>query len=465
MKPSILIVDDERSIRVGLKGLLAKEGYEVATANNGDEALRLLDGQVFHLMLTDLRMPGMDGVSLLRQVKAHHPDVLVMMMTAYGSEKIAVEAMKAGAHDYLVKPFDNDEVKILVHQALEQKTLRQEVRQLRERLDSTFHFDRMLGKSSAMQRVFDLVKKVAPTNLTALITGESGTGKELIANALHQNSPRKSGPFIKVNCAAMARELVESELFGHEKGAFTGAIGSREGKFEAADGGTLFLDEIGDMSLETQAKILRVLQEREFERVGGNRTLKVDVRVVAATNRNLQHMVKENKFREDLFYRLNVVPLTLPPLRERREDIPLLALSFLKEAATRYERQEIALSADAHGLLLSAPWPGNVRELKNVIDAATVLAAGPEIQAADLRLSQQPTAPEAFSPLSFKETKQRVVETFERDFISRALQRHQGNVTKAAEEMGMLRQQLQQKIRELGLRGEDENSLAEEKTD
>lgn len=453
MKPSLLIVDDERSIRVGLKGLLAKEGYEVATANNGDEALRLLDGQVFHLMLTDLRMPGLDGVSLLRQVKAHHPDVLIMMMTAYGSEKIAVEAMKAGAHDYIVKPFDNDEVKILVHQALEQHALRQEVRRLRERLDSAFHFDRMLGKSPTMQRVFDLVKKVAPTDLTVLVTGESGTGKELIANALHQNSPRKSGPFIKVNCAAMARELVESELFGHEKGAFTGAISFREGKFEAADGGTLFLDEIGDMSLETQAKVLRVLQEREFERVGGNRTLKVDVRLIAATNRNLQQMVKESKFREDLLYRLNVVPIALPPLRERREDIPLLALSFLKEAATRYERQGIALSADAHELLLSALWPGNVRELKNVIDAATVLADGPEIRAADLRLGQQPTAPEAFSPLSFKETKQRVVETFERDFISRALHRHRGNVTKAAEEMGMLRQQLQQKIRELGLKG------------
>ena len=233
------------------------------------------------------------------------------MMTAYGSEKIAVEAMKAGAHDYIVKPFDNDEVKILVHQALEQNALRREVQQLRERLDTAFHFNSILGKSPAMQRVFDIVRKVAPTDLTALITGESGTGKELIANALHQNSPRKNGPFIKVNCAAMTRELVESELFGHEKGAFTGAIATREGKFEAADGGTLFLDEIGDMSLETQAKVLRVLQEREFERVGGNRTIKVDVRVIAATNRNLQQMGQESKFREDLFYRLNVVPLAL----------------------------------------------------------------------------------------------------------------------------------------------------------
>src|SRR5262249_1667358 len=297
-------VDDERSIRVGLKGLLSREGYEVLLAENGAEALHTLARQPIDLMLTDLRMPNMDGVSLLKRTKEQYPDTVVVMMTAYGSEKIAVEAMKAGAWDYLTKPFDNDEVKILVRRVLEQSALRQEVRRLRERIDTAFRFESILGKSPAMQRVFDVVKKVAPTDLTVLITGESGTGKELIATALHQNSPRKPGPFIKVNCAAMTRELVESELFGHEKGAFTGAVAMREGKFEAADGGTLFLDEIGDMSLETQAKVLRVLQEREFERVGGNRTIKVEVRVVAATNKNLPQMVQEEKFREDLFYRL-----------------------------------------------------------------------------------------------------------------------------------------------------------------
>jgi nitrogen regulation protein NR(I) len=453
MKGTILIIDDERSIRVGLKGLLTKEGYEVAAAESGDEALRLLDNQFFALALTDLRMPGMDGLTLLQRIKARRPDTVVMMMTAYGSEKIAVEAMKAGAHDYIVKPFDNDEVKILVRQALEQTALRREVRQLRERLDTAFRFESILGTSPAMQRVFEVMQKVAPTDLTVLITGESGTGKELIANALHQSSPRKNGPFIKVNCAAMARELVESELFGHEKGAFTGAIAAREGKFEAADGGTLFLDEIGDMSLETQAKVLRVLQERELERVGGNRTIKVEVRVIAATNRNLQQMVQEGKFREDLFYRLNVVPIALPPLRERREDIPLLATHFLKEAEARHGGEPRSFSPGAHRVLLEAPWPGNVRELKNVIDAAAVLATGAEIDAADLRLSQHAPSVSVIPPtLTFKEAKQQIVDAFERDFITRALRHHHNNITKAAEEMGMHRQQLQQKIRELGLR-------------
>ena len=460
MKGTILVVDDERSIRVGLNGLLAKEGYEVTTAESGRAALQVLNGQLFDLVLTDLRMPELDGVSLLKKIKERYSDTLVVMMTAYGSEKIAVEAMKAGAYDYIVKPFDNEEVKILVHQALEQSALRREVRQLHERLDAAFRFDNILGTSPAMQRVFDLVKKVAATDLTVLITGESGTGKELIANALHQNSPRKTGPFIKVNCAAMARELVESELFGHEKGAFTGALTAREGKFAAADGGTLFLDEIGDMSLETQAKVLRVLQEREFERVGGNRTIKVDVRMLAATNKNLPQMVQEDNFREDLFYRLNVVPIPLPPLRERQEDIPLLAAHFLKEISSRYERGQIMLSADAYRVVLSAPWPGNVRELKNVIEAAAVLSTSREIQAADLRLNRQLHAPAISSSLTFKETKQQVTEAFEREFISRALRRHQGNITKAAEEMGLHRQQLQQKIRELGLRewGEERKS-------
>jgi DNA-binding NtrC family response regulator len=453
MNSTILIVDDERSIRVGLKGLLAKEGYEVAVAENGEEALKLLAGQTFALVLTDLRMPGVDGFSLLKLIKEKYSDAVVIMMTAYGSEKIAVEAMKAGAHDYIVKPFDNDEVKILVRQALEQSALRREVRQLRERLDTAFRFENILGASPAMQRVFDVVRKVAPTDLTVLITGESGTGKELIANALHQNSPRKNRPFIKVNCAAMARELVESELFGHEKGAFTGAVAAREGKFEAADGGTLFLDEIGDMPLETQAKVLRVLQEREFERVGGNRTIKVDVRVIAATNKNLPRMVQDNTFREDLFYRLNVVPIMLPPLRERQEDIRLLAAHFVQEAATRYGRESLTLSADAYSLLLSSPWPGNVRELKNVIEAAAVLAAGPEIHALDLRLGQQSQISETQPALSFREAKQQLIDAFERDFITRALRRHHGNITKAAEEMGMHRQQLQQKIRELELKG------------
>jgi len=456
MKNLILVVDDERSIRIGLKGLLTKEGYEVAVAESGDEALQFLASQEYDLVLTDLRMAGLDGLSLLKKIKEQYPDTLVMLMTAYGSEKTAVEAMKAGARDYLIKPFDNDEVKILIRQALEQRALQRQVQHLHERLDAAFRFDSILGGSPAMQRVFDIVKKVAPTDLTVLITGESGTGKELIANAVHQNSPRKNGPFIKVNCAAMARELVESELFGHEKGAFTGAAAAREGKFEAADGGTLFLDEIGDMPLETQAKVLRVLQEREFERVGGNRTIKVDVRVIAATNKHLQQMTEEGKFREDLFFRLNVVPVLLPPLRERQEDIPLIATHFLKEVTARYGHGPTTFSAEAYGLLLSVAWPGNVRELKNVVEAAAVLAAGPEINASDLRLNQQASPAEVTSTTTFKDAKQQVIDAFERDFVTRALRRHRGNVTKAAAEMGMLRQQLQQKIRELGLKDGEE---------
>jgi len=456
MKPAILVVDDERSIRIGLKGLLSKEGDEVTVAENGNEALRMLASQEYDLVLTDLRMAGIDGLSLLKTIKAQYPDTFVIMMTAYGSEKIAVEAMKAGARDYIVKPFDNDEVRILVRQALEQRGLQRQVQHLHARLDATFRFENILGTSPTMQRVFDVVKKVAPTDLPVLITGESGTGKELIANALHQNSPRKSSAFIKVNCAAMARELVESELFGHEKGAFTGAMTSREGKFEAANGGTLLLDEIGDMPLETQAKVLRVLQEREFERVGGNRTIKVEVRVLAATNKHLQQMVHEGKFREDLLFRLNVIPIVLPSLRERREDIPLLATHFLKDVTARYGHGPVTFSADAYGLLLSAAWPGNVRELKNVVEASAVLTPGSEIRALDVRLPSQPGSIDTTVPTTFKEAKQQVVDAFERDFISRALQRHQGNVTKAATDMGMLRQQLQQKIRELGLKGGEE---------
>ena len=459
MTGSIVIVDDERSIRVGLRGLLTKDGHDVQVASSGEEALQLLEDNPADLVITDLRMPGLDGAQLLTRIKDQYPNTMVMMMTAYGSEKIAVEAMKAGAYDYIVKPFHNDEVKLLVRQALEQHALRREVRQLHERLDAAFRFDSILGTSPAMQHVFDMVKKVAATDLTVLITGESGTGKELIANAVHQNSPRKSGPCIKVNCAAMARELVESELFGHEKGAFTGAASAREGKFSAADRGSIFLDEIGDMSVETQAKVLRVLQEREFERVGGNRLIRVDVRIIAATNRDLRQMVQDGTFREDLFYRLNVVSIPMPSLRQRPEDIPLLAKHFLEQTAKEYEREAKRLSPEAYQLLLQHAWPGNVRELKNAMESALILSPGDDIQATDLRLGQEHASSQtgtvtlgADGPPLFKEAKQHMVETFEREFIQRALRRHDNNITRAAAEMGLHRQQLQQKIRELGLR-------------
>ncbi|TMA99626.1 MAG: sigma-54-dependent Fis family transcriptional regulator, partial [Deltaproteobacteria bacterium] len=321
MKGRILIVDDERAICLAIQRLLAGRGHEVETALSAEEALEKLGRAAYHLVITDLTLPRLSGMDLLRSIRERTPETAVIMITAHGSERAAVEAMKLGAADYLPKPFDNDELELIVDRALEGVALRRDFRLLQEKVTDAYRFEHMIGQSPAMQRVFDVIRKVADTDLTVLIRGPSGTGKELVANALHYNSPRRAKPLVKVNCAAFSRELVESELFGHEKGAFTGAVGTREGKFEVADGGSLFLDEIGDMPLETQAKILRVLQEREFERVGGNRTLRIDVRVLAATNQDLEAKVKAGTFREDLYYRLNVVAVVLPSLRDRPEDL------------------------------------------------------------------------------------------------------------------------------------------------
>ena len=337
MKGRLLIVDDERGILVALKGLFRKEGYEVETAESGEQALALVKGGLFHAIITDLSMKGMSGLDLLRAVRQIDPACAVLMITAYGTQRIAVEAMKAGAEDYLPKPFDNDELRIKVRNVMEKQLLRRAYNQLVEQVNlDSGRFAGMIGGSRAMLRVFETIDKVAPTDVTVLIRGESGTGKELVARAIHARSPRAGGAFVAVNCASFSRELVESELFGHEKGAFTGAVARREGKFEAADGGTLFLDEIGDMSLETQAKLLRAIQEKRFERVGGNQPLTVDVRIIAATNQDLEAMVDAGRFREDLYYRIKVVELRVPPLRERREDIPPLATHFLEEACKNF---------------------------------------------------------------------------------------------------------------------------------
>ena len=363
MTPAILVVDDERTICIAVQRLLNGRGYQVETALSGEEAVAQLERTPYHVVITDLSLKTFTGMDLLRWVKQHRPDTAVIMITAYGSEKIAVEAMKLGAADYLPKPFDNDELELIVERVLEIIALRRDLRLLQEQVADTYRFDNILGKSAAMERVFEVIRKVADTDLTVLIRGPSGTGKELVAHALHYNSPRRARPLVKVNCAAFSRELVESELFGHEKGAFTGAVAAREGKFEVADGGTLFLDEIGDMPLETQAKILRVLQEREFERVGGNRTIKVDVRVIAATNQDLEAKVQDGSFREDLYYRLKVVPIVLPALRERPEDLPLLIEHFLTTVAARLKREPKRLASDAYRALLAAEWKGNIREL------------------------------------------------------------------------------------------------------
>ncbi len=466
MKGTILVVDDERAICIAIQRLLAGRGYEVETAPSGEEAIERLERTPVHLVITDLSLKKLSGMDLLRWVKQHAPETAVVMITAYGSEKVAVEAMKLGAVDYLPKPFDNDELELVVERVMEGIALRRDLRLLQEQVAGVYRFENIIGKSAAMQRVFDVIRKVADTDLTVLVRGPSGTGKELVANAIHYNSPRRARPLVKVNCAAFSRELVESELFGHEKGAFTGATTTREGKFEIAEGGTLFLDEIGDMGIETQAKILRVLQEREFERVGGNRTIKVDVRVLAATNQDLEAKVKDGSFREDLYYRLNVVPILLPPLRERAEDIPVLIEHLLAAAAARLQRAPKTLAPVVYRALLAHEWKGNVRELEHAIEQMVVLASGSEIGLADLPASVQAasgTEPEADGERAgtFKAAKQQTIERFERQFILEALERHHGNVSKAAEEMGMYRQHLQLKLAEYGIDPEPYRKRAE----
>ena len=453
MRGRILVVDDERAIGIAIQRLLGARGHEVDAVLSGEEALRRLAEPGYHLVITDLSLQGVSGMDVLRWVREHAPETAVIMITAFGSEKIAVEAMKLGAADYIPKPFDNDELELVVERLLDGMEVRRSLRLLQEQVAGAYRFGSLIGKSPGMQRVFDVIRKVADTDLTVLIRGPSGTGKELVANALHYNGPRRTKPLVKVNCAAFSRELVESELFGHEKGAFTGAVTAREGKFEIADGGTLFLDEIGDMRPETQAKILRVLQEREFERVGGNRTLKVDVRILAATNQDLEAKVKAGSFREDLYYRLNVVSILLPALRERVEDLPFLIEHFLAAAATRLKRAPRPLAPDAYRALCAHEWKGNVRELEHAIEQAVALASGSEIALGDLPASGRGISSDgaADPPGSFREAKQQAVERFERQFIHEALARHHGNISKAAEDMGMYRQHLQLKLAEYGI--------------
>ncbi|HTF33518.1 MAG TPA: sigma-54 dependent transcriptional regulator [Myxococcota bacterium] len=461
MSARILIVEDERAIQLALSGLLRREGYEVAVADSAEAALAQLREGPADLVLTDLALgQGLSGMDVLREVKASRPETAVVMITAHGSEKVAVQAMKAGAQDYVPKPFDNDEIRIIVQRALEHTRLEREHRMLLERVDRELRFENLVGSGPAMRRVFEMIEKVAETDLTVLVRGESGTGKELVAQALHQRSPRRGRPFVAVNCAAISRELVESELFGHEKGAFTGADARRIGRFEAAGSGTIFLDEIGDMAPETQAKVLRVLEERSLERVGSTKPVEVDVRVIAATHRDLEAEVKRSRFREDLYYRLKVVQIAVPPLRERREDVPALVDRFLSQLAERLGREPRRMGAGALAALAGYAWPGNVRELRNVVEQAAVLAPGEMIVEADLRLPsrQEGSAPGALAGGAgggFADAKRQATEDFERSYLLRALRQNGGNISRTAEAIGLVRQSLQQKIRELGLRSED----------
>jgi Nif-specific regulatory protein len=388
----ILIADDHDALRRGLARGLGEMGHEIEEAAHGNAAIERLHDGYFDVVLSDLKMGGSDGLDVLRTTRALHPTTAVILMTAFGSVSTAVEAMKIGAFDYVQKPFEIEEMEVKIEKALEMKRLKNELDYLRGAQQDIYEFDRIVGSSAALQRVLDIVKKVAKSNTTVLIRGETGTGKELIAGAIHHNSLRSSRNFVKVNCAALQENLLESELFGHEKGAFTGADKQRIGRFEQADGGTLFLDEIGDMSASTQAKILRVLQEHEFERLGGTRTLRVDVRLITATNRDLPSMVQSAQFREDLYYRLNVVSIEMPPLRERKDDIVPLANAFIRRFSGELKKKIDGIDADAQKLLMRYNWPGNIRELENTVERAMLLAEGRAIGAADLRLGETQTA-------------------------------------------------------------------------
>jgi nitrogen regulation protein NR(I) len=454
MAARILIADDELNIRKVLSATLRREGYEVLTAKDGAEAIELLGSGKVQVVVTDLKMPRGDGIEVLQYVQHHRPQIPVIIITAHGTISNAVEALKSGALDYITKPFDKADLIQTIAKAVRTESLAS--RNLQVEPDAGR--DRMIGRTPAMRAIYEMIDKVADTPSTVLITGESGTGKELIAAALHERSQRAPRPFIKINCAAIPRELMESELFGHEKGAFTGAVSSKPGRFELADGGTLFLDEIADIPIEMQVKLLRALQEGEIERVGGLTTQTVDVRLVAATNRDLQQQVEQGRFREDLYYRLAVVPIRLPPLRERAEDIPLLVEHFIAKYNARLDRQIRGIQAEALELLKSHHWPGNIRELENAIERCILFSDGPEIGPADLPEELLPVtagaveAPGLEGEQSLKAIVKRKTAELEKDLIVAALAETAGNVTQAARRLKISRKSLQNKMKEFGLR-------------
>jgi DNA-binding NtrC family response regulator len=439
----ILVVDDEANARSALAELLRDEGLEVETAADAFKALGKLAAFTPHVVITDLKMPGMDGIELVKKLRAMDDAPAVIVMTAFGAVDSALEAMRSGAEDYLTKPLNFDELLVVVDKVLANQALRRETVQLRTRVRARVAPGNMVGSSPPMQRVFEIVDQVAPSRATVLITGESGTGKELVANAIHQRSPRANGPFIKLHCAALAESLLESELFGHEKGAFTGAAGRKDGRFSLADGGTLFLDEIGEISPLLQVKLLRFLQEHEFERVGGTQTIHVDVRVIAATNRNLQEAVAQGRFREDLFYRLNVVNIETPPLRERRSDIPAVARFFLDRFAKENGKTIETISPQALERLVSYDWPGNVRELENAIERAVVLAGGGELEARHLPVGVRPVGMSGV-PLIPGAT----MAELERYAILETLKAAGGSTSKAAEILGISPRTIQYRLHE-----------------
>jgi len=448
MKQRILIVEDEAKLRRVVELQLRSAGFEVDQAGAAEEGLKIADSA--DLVLTDLRLPGMDGLELINQIRRQNSLVPIVVMTAFGTVENAVEAMKAGAYDFLPKPFSMDHLMTVINKALEVRALRDENRQLKRALGQRYEFGNIIGRSAAMQDIFATIERVAPTRATVLVAGESGTGKDLIARAVHYHSPRRDRPFVKINCAAIPESLMESELFGYEKGAFTGAAASKPGKFEQADTGTVFLDEIGDVAPGTQVKLLRILQEREFERLGSNKTRQIDVRVVAATNADLRAALESGEFREDLYYRLNVVPINMPPLRERKQDIPALAEHFVKKYAAETGSSVESISKEALEVLFDHPWPGNVRELENVIERSLVLCPGDRLEAADIKLDHAPTRVttecDDFLPPG------KTLQEHEQDLIRKALEKTQGNKSQAARLLGLTRNALRYRLTQLGIR-------------
>ncbi|MCH7567099.1 MAG: sigma-54-dependent Fis family transcriptional regulator [Nitrospirae bacterium] len=449
---SILVVDDEPPQLELIGGFLKKQGFEVTLAESGEKALQIFRRESFDLVLTDQRMPNLSGLDLLKAVRAVNPETPVIVVTAYGSIETAVSAIKAGATDYLTKPLNLDELLHRIEKVREHHRLVLENRDLREELGERHRIEGIIGESGRMLEVFSLVRRVAPSEATVLIRGESGTGKELIAKAIHFASPRASGPLVKVNCAALPETLLESELFGHEKGAFTGAFVTRKGRFEVASGGTIFLDEIGDLPTHLQAKLLRVLQEREFERVGSSKPISIDVRILAATHRDLERLLKAGQFRDDLYYRLNVVTIVLPPLRERRQDLPLFMDHLLRVFAEKNGKKIRGFTSEAREALLRYDYPGNVRELENIIERASVITRNDVIGRADLPISiQEPEVEVSNSETDLPV----VVERLERRMIREALARSGGVQTRAAEQLGITERALRYKLKKYGFQGED----------
>lgn len=446
MKNRILVVDDEKIKLITLLDALSKEGYDVEGVEDGMAALKKLEGSRFDIVVADLKLPKMDGLELLKHVKEKYQDTEVIIMTAYGTIESAVSAMKIGAHDYLTKPFPTEELLLKVQRLIKYQALAKENILLHNQLDERYGIDNIIGKNKRMQEIYELIKTIAPGESNVVIYGESGTGKELVAHAIHHNSLRKNGPFIKVSCATLSESILESELFGHEKGAFTGALNRKPGRFELADGGTIFLDDVDDMSPLVQVKLLRVLQEREFERVGGTETVKVNVRVVAASKKDLGESVKTGKFREDLYYRLNVIAIHLPLLRERKDDVPLLVYHFLKKYTAKSGKKIEEISPDALSRMLEYNWPGNIRELENAIERAVALSRGIILTVKDLPTLIAQGEPQITITEKSPTTIEGIVKDAEKEHIIRILRETGGKKNEAAKILGISRKTLWEKI-------------------